>query len=126
MLSLADAAQIAQRELEARELAEGHTVVSVIFLKGVDGTHGSHETYGANEGDVSAQAGHYDVRIHPPARLDEGTWLRGFTVALDGAVSPCTTFRTAAETAAGAKSLSTPPKADPSRDWGLGSGPRQG
>ena len=118
MLSLADAAQIAQHELDARQLAEAHSVVSVIFLKAAEV--------------AGEQAGHYDVRIHPPALLSgagaEATWLRGFTVALDGAVSPCTTFRASAGSAGGTDSLSTPPKADPlqPRDWGLGSSWRQG
>jgi len=107
MLSLADAAQLAQGELDARQLTPAHSVVSVIFLKTVEPV-----------------SGHYDVRIHPPALLSgtgaEASWLRGFTVGLDGTLTPCTSFRTSADT------LSTSPNSEPPRDSGLGPDTRQG
>jgi hypothetical protein len=108
VLSLAEAAQLAQTELSARNLTS-HEVVSVIFLKTAE-----------------PATGHYDVRIHPPARLTDATWLRGFTVGLDGALSLCTSFRTSADLAETAKTLSTLPNSDPPRDSGLGSDQRQG
>lgn len=106
MLSLADAAQLAQGELDARQLTPAHSVVSVIFLKTAEPV-----------------SGHYDVRIHPPALLSgtgaDAAWLRGFTVGLDGTLTPCTTFRTT-------ESLSTSPNSEPPRDSGLGPDMRQG
>lgn len=101
-LSLAQAAQTAQRELSDRQLADTHSVVSIIFLKGAE-----------------PATSHYDVRIEPPARLDAATWLRGFSIALDGSVTPATGFRIAQQ-------LSTSATPDSPHERGLGSGDRQG
>lgn len=76
-LTLPAAAQAAQGELEARGLGEGHSIASIIFLKGTE-----------------PATGHYDVRIEPPAPLADGSRLRGFSIALNGAIQPATDFRT--------------------------------
>lgn len=75
-LTLLGATQVAQNELEQRGLASAHTIASVVLLRG-----------------VTPDSGHYDVRIDPPARLADGLRLRGFNIAIDGAIEPVTGFR---------------------------------
>ncbi len=78
-VNLPGAAQVVQAELERRGLAVAHSIASVVFLKG-----------------VLPGAGHYDVRIEPPAMVD-GLRLRGFAVAMDGGMEPLCGFRTSAK-----------------------------
>ena len=90
-LTLLGATQVAQNELEHRGLAAAHSIASVVLLRG-----------------VTPDSGHYDVRIDPPALLADGLRLRGFSVAIGGAIAPVTGFRAAPETAAPGTPISTP------------------
>jgi hypothetical protein len=98
------ATQIAQTELELRELADAHSIASVVYLKGAE-----------------TGSGHYDVRIEPPAALADGVRLRGFSVGIDGSIVPATDFR-----AVPASTLSTQPSCPLLPEKGLGSAPREG